>query len=94
MLAAALMTLIWLFADCREVYAGLEKIECVVYEIEICSICGHNYNDIELCSHQKGITYNSKECKPYEEKYCNICGQNMIYCEQHLRSKYDLLRTC
>ena len=81
MLTAALMTLIWLFADCREVYAGLEKIECVVYEIEICSICGHNYNDIELCSHQKGITYNSKECKPYEEKYCNICGQNMIYCE-------------
>ena len=81
MLAAALMTLIWLFADCREVYAGLEKIECVVHEIEICSICGHNYNDAELCSHQKGITYNSKECKPYEEKYCNICGQNMIYCE-------------
>ena len=81
MLTAALMTLIWLFADCREVYAGLEKIECVVHEIEICSICGHNYNDAELCSHQKGITYNSKECKPYEEKYCNICGQNMIYCE-------------
>ncbi len=81
MLTVVLMTLIWLFADCREVYAGLEKIECVVHEIEICSICGHNYNDAELCPHQKGITYNSKECKPYEEKYCNICGQNMIYCE-------------
>ncbi len=81
MLTIALMTMIWLFADCNEVYAGLEKIECVVHEIEICSICGHNYNDAELCPHQKGITYNSEECKPYEEKYCNICGENMIYCE-------------
>ena len=74
--------------DCREVYAGLEKIECVIYKIEICSICGHNYNNGELCPHQKEHVYGAEVCKPYEEKYCNICGENMVYCEHKEGEEY------
>lgn len=76
------------FFDCREVYAGLEKIECVIYKIEICSICGHNYNNGELCPHQKEHVYGAEVCKPYEEKYCNICGENMVYCEHKEGEEY------
>ena len=68
-----------MFKNTSKAYAGLEQVECVVYKIEICNICGHDFNSV-LCSHTKGASYGGSECKPYEEKYCNICGENMVYC--------------
>lgn len=79
MMIVCFVFLMCMFKNTSKAYAGLEQVECVVYKIEICNICGHDFNSV-LCSHTKGASYGGSECKPYEEKYCNICGENMVYC--------------
>ena len=71
----------------EKVYAGELEVECVLYKIEICNICGHDYNS-KMCSHTKGIAYEGNECKPEEMKYCNICGEDMRYCEHEEGVEY------
>ena len=79
MMIVCFVFLMCMFKNTSKAYAGLEQVECVVYKIEICNICGHDFNSV-LCSHTMGASYGGSECKPYEEKYCNICGENMVYC--------------
>lgn len=80
MMIVCFVFLMCMFKNTSKAYAGLEQVECVVSEIEICNICGHRY-DGGQCTHVKGVTYNYNVCSPEEIKYCNICGEDIRYCE-------------
>ena len=86
-LVIVLLAILYFIKAPEKVYAGELEVECVLYKIEICNICGHDYNS-KMCSHTKGIAYGGNECKPEEMKYCNICGEDMRYCEHEEGVEY------
>lgn len=61
----------------EKTYAGELQVECVLYKIEICNICGNNYYDAGgACSHWKGNSYGGTVCESNTITICNLCGNN------------------
>ena len=50
--------------------------ECILYEVEVCNICGGDYTNIKSCIHREGEEYGGEECTTYTMTVCNICGED------------------
>lgn len=77
--------LAYLGMSCSEVKAD-EWAVCTPYKVEVCSICGHKYNN-DGCPHTEGQVYGAEECNPKEGLICNICGND--YNDSDSCSHYD-----
>lgn len=78
-LFAVLFISLSFIVNCRELRAG-QLIVCEPIEIEICSICGNDYRDGNMCPHHKGEIYNGTVCSPYESDICTICHGDYSDC--------------
>ena len=60
-LVIVLLAILYFIKAPEKVYAGELEVECVLYKIEICNICQHDFNS-SLCPHTKGALYGGNEC--------------------------------
>ena len=74
-----------------ETYAS-SGVVCDPIEVRVCSICGNNYDDGEVCPHHIGDMYHGNICTPTPDRVCSICGGDYddgTVCPHHEGNEYN-----
>lgn len=78
--------------NCESVYADIKTgTVCAPVTVRICSICGNDYDNPEVCPHHIGEQYNGNICSPTSGRICSICGgdyEDGSICPHHEGEEY------
>lgn len=60
---------------CEQAYADIKTgMVCAPVTVRICSICGEDYDNPEVCPHHIDEEYNGTVCSPTGGRICSVCG--------------------
>ena len=80
------------FDCCESVFADIKTgTVCEPVTVRICSICGNDYDNPEVCPHHIDEQYNGDICSPTSGRICSICGgdyEDGSICPHHEGEEY------